>query len=185
MLSALLTTTLVFGTYEVPDHDRDPGAVLELLARVSETRIVALNPTERPQLLVFSNTSGTLRASAVVPGGAGAEYDFPRGTLDDLGLVLVARDASGARSTGRLSLGEMLLCEFELVWVESVDGCARAWGALPTGPVSIPAQQGAGFGFENLMTPSAPAPHVPVITPTDKPKGDLPPRIEPDPLPPV
>jgi hypothetical protein len=29
------------------------------------------------------------------------------------------------------------------------------------------------------------APHVPVVTPTDKPKGDLPPRIEPKPLPPV
>jgi len=27
--------------------------------------------------------------------------------------------------------------------------------------------------------------HVPVITPTDKPKGDLPPRIEPEPMPPV
>jgi len=27
--------------------------------------------------------------------------------------------------------------------------------------------------------------HVPVITPTDKPKGDLPPQIDPEPLPPV
>jgi len=59
----------------------------------------------------------------------------------------------------------------------------RAWGDLPSGPQPIPVQPGSGL--ESLMAPTAPATHVPVITPTDKPKGELPPRIEPDPLPPV
>ena len=185
MLSALFATSLFFGAYEVPEPTLESGAVLELMARVSETRIVALNPTGRAQLLVFSNSEGTLRSTAVVPPGAGAEYDFPRGTLDGLALALVIRDEHGVHSTGRLSLADMVRRDLDLVWVESVDGEARAWGDLPAGPTSIPVQNGSGSGLENLMAAPAPAPHVPVITPTDKPKGDLPPRIEPDPLPPV
>ena len=33
--------------------------------------------------------------------------------------------------------------------------------------------------------PASPSPHVPVVIPANKPKGDLPPRIELKPLPPV
>jgi len=185
MLSALFATSLIFGTYEVPEPAPESGAVLELMARVSATRIVALNPTERAHLLVFSNSEGTLRSTAVVPAGAGAEYDFPRGTLDGLGVALVTRDAGGVHSTGRLSLADMVRRNIDLVWIETVSGEAWAWGDLPAGPALLPVQPGSTPGFESLMAPSAPATHVPVITPTDKPKGELPPRIEPDPLPPV
>jgi len=184
MLSALFASSLVFGAYEVPAPAPESGAVLELMARVSATRIVALNPTERAHLLVFSNAEGTLRSTAVVPAGAGAEYDFPRGTLDDLAVALVTRDADGLHSTGLLSLAEMVRSDLDLVWVETVEGEARAWGDLPAGPVALPVLEGTG-GFESQMAPSTAPAHVPVITPTDKPKGELPPRIEPDPLPPV
>jgi len=185
MLPALLATTLsMFGAYDDLGAS-GAGGELELLARVSDTRLVALNPSDRPQLLIFTTESGAVSARAVLPAGAGLEYDFPRGTLHGLGLELVARDEGGLRSTGQLSLAGLVRGGYELVWMESAGDGLYAFGELPSGPVPIQATRDADSGLHILTAPSTPAPHVPVITPTDKPKGDLPPRIEPEPLPPV
>jgi hypothetical protein len=185
MLPVLLATTLSFGFYQDPGHAR-PEATLELLARVNETRLVALNPSTRPQLLVFSHRHGGAPTQVVVPAGGHLQYDFPHGTLNGLELELVARGEHGLRSSGELSLTGLVHGEFDLIWMETVDGSVHTWGQLPTGSALVPPQRDSDSGFLNLPAPSAPAaPHVPVITPIDKPKGDLPPRIEPEPLPPV
>ncbi len=184
MLSALLATSLVLGAFENTTATREDVA-LELLARVNATRLVALNPTARPQLLYFSERRGAVLARVVIPAGGSLEYDFPHGTLSGLEFELLARDRNGLRSSGRLPLTALVEGEFDLIWMESVGRSLHTWGELPTGPALVPATRAPGPGLELLVAPAALAPHVPVITPTDKPKGDLPPRIEPEPLPPV
>ena len=187
MVSVLLATSLSFGAYEAYDDSgaTREDAALELLARVSDTRLVALNPGTRPQLLVFSHPRGAVLTQVVIPAGGNLEYDFPHGTLNGLALELVARNERGLCSSGELSLTALVRGEFDLIWMESSERSIHTWGDLPTGPTLVPATRDSGSGFLSLSAPSAPAPHVPVITPTDKPKGDLPPRIEPNPLPPV
>jgi hypothetical protein len=181
MLSALLATSLAFSLHRDQDRETGPVAILELLAQVGETRFAASNPTWRPELLVFFDGDGAALAGLVLPAGGDARFAFPRGTLDWLGVALFTRDAGVVRTTGELVLSE--LTQFDLLWVESVEGRLHAWGALPSGFVHVPASNAGPLG--PVAPPPIAAPHVPVITPTDKPKGDLPPRIERKPLPPV
>jgi hypothetical protein len=185
MLSVLLATSLTFGFYEDPQVAVRDDAALELLARVSETRLVALNPSAHPQLLVFTAARGAVRTQVVLAAGDSLAFDYPSGTLQGLDLELVTRAENGLISSGELSLHSLVQAEFDLIWMESVGVRVHTWGELPTGPALIPPTRGSGTAFQPMSAPSVPAPHVPVITPTDKPKGDLPPRIEPEPLPPV
>ena len=102
MLPVLLATSLTLGSYPDPAPARE--ATLELLARVGETRLVALNPSARPQLLVFSDRRGGVQAEVVVPAGGHVQYDFPHGALSSLDVELVARGELGLSTTGPLSL---------------------------------------------------------------------------------
>ena len=108
--------------------------------------------------------------------------DFPRNTLAGTTLALVVMSPSGRLTSGAYSVDGILEGGFRAVWFESVGRTVHAWGELPTGPGYIAP---VASGLRAATVPVTPSVHVPVVIPANKPKGDLPPRIEPKPLPPV
>jgi hypothetical protein len=163
----------------------DPGqeAELELAAVLEAARLALVNPTHAPALVrVLDGRGSELETFAVAAYGERV-LDFPRNTLAGTTLALVVMSSSGRLASGAYSVDGILEGGFRAVWFESVGRTMNAWGELPTGPGYIePVPTSLGGAATAPVTPSV---HVPVVIPANKPKGDLPPRIEPKPLPPV
>ena len=163
----------------------DPGqeAELELAAVLETTRLALLNPTNAPALVrVLDGRGSELETFAVAAYGERV-LDFPRNTLAGTTLALVVASPSGRLASRAYSVDGILAGGFRAVWFESVGSAVYAWGELPTGPGYI---EPVAISLSGLVpAPITPVAHVPVVIPANKPKGDLPPRIEPKPLPPV
>ena len=178
MLSLILATSLFLGPAEEVANERGASPV-EFVARVTDQRLIAVNSSREAQLLLFRDREGGRRASSVIAAGGEIAFDFPGGTLNQLLLRVVSVGTGSVVSSAEYDLGALASGSFEFVWMESASGAVSAWGMSPVGPSYLPSTS------EPTITNQATAPHVPVITPTDKPNGDLPPRIEEKPLPPV
>jgi len=177
MLSVILASSLFLGP-----ADAAQAEAVQLVARVTEERFVAVNPSDRAQLLVFHDREGGRAARTIVAAGGEVAFDFPAGTLDSLLLHVVSPAERSATAAADYDLGSIAARGFQLFWTTREAANAHAWGVDPMNPdepVYVPAVAEPSFQSQAL------APHVPVITPTDKPKGDLPPRIDDKPLPPV
>lgn len=178
MLSLILASSLFLGPAEEVVNERGATPV-EFVAHITAERLVAVNSSSQVQLLLFEDRDGGRSASAVVAAGGEVSFDFPGGTLDQLMLRVVSVTGGSANSSARYDLGNVAERGFEFFWIESSGQRVSAWGMSAAGPAYLPTT-----GDPTLEAQPS-APHVPVITPTDKPKGDLPPRIEEQPLPPV
>jgi hypothetical protein len=156
----------------------------EVVARVTRTRLLAVNVSDRPQVLLFRNLDGALLASTVLPVGGELAQRFPEGTLERLTLELGSRRGSRALGSGRLPLGPLSHQTFETVWFHAGAGRLNAWG-LEHGTFTLLAPEGSSAGGTLNATAPVPPAHVPTVVPQDKSKGDLPPRLEQRHLPPI
>jgi hypothetical protein len=162
----------------LPDLGKE--AELELAAILETTRLALVNPTGAPALVRVLDDQGSALETLAVPAFGERVFEFPRHTLAGTSLAVVVASPSGRIASGVYSVDGMLAGGFRAVWFESVGIALNAWGELPTGPAFI-----APLQRIPLAAPVAPTFHVPVVIPANKPKGDLPPRIAPKPLPPV
>jgi hypothetical protein len=186
MLSALLLSAAIACNIDLATHN---GA-LELLVRVETSRFIAFNPTDRPELIVFSDATRGTRAEVVLAAYEEVEYRFLTRAIEGLEFEVVASDENGndlVRS-GCMSLESLRDHASEGVWIESSHGHAHAWSHHVVSWLAVDiSAANASNGPHSLCSPPLVlpvAPHVQVITPNADQQGDLPPELE-KPLPPV
>ncbi len=158
-------------------------ARVEIVARVGETRFLAVNPGERPQLLVFGDPVHGVRASLCLPPGGEIESRFPTSALEGVAFELVSWTPEGFTSSGAFWLDSLRDERFDAVLVAGSPNGTLTFGQRH-GSLQQLAPDCALTSLAATAPPSLPV-HVPVITPADKKTGDLPPRLEPKPLPPM
>ena len=124
--------------------------------------------------------------------GQDLSWNYPTQLLDGVRLE-VASWAQGAwRRSGTIAIDQLAARGTDAVWIQG-DAARTSWSEIGSAlfientgsslfPPSLPGASSAGSEGENALL--API-HVPVITPSDTPVGDVPPKIEDRPLPPV
>jgi hypothetical protein len=162
----------------------------ELVMLVTPTRFAAVNPTASSQLLIFREIVGGARASVLVPPGGDVDYAFASGTLHGLSLEVVSSVDGTQSTTSALALENLAAAEFEDVWVLSYLTHSHAWGELLgqfwlVSPIGSAFDDSAHSDCTEPDSSTLPLIHIPVVVPADKTQGDLPPRIEQEPLPAV
>ncbi len=171
---------------------------ITLSLRIEETELAAQSLTEVPLLLIFASEDQDMHTAFWLPPGARYEEEFPRGTLTGLVLEVLSVTDGGWTSTGSILLGDSLPLLTGGIWAldcghalaqpndEPLSAATPAGSTLPARFVMLTEQRenstgeqshGGDFHLSNL--------HVPVPTPTDKPKENKPPKLRPKPLPPV
>ena len=161
-------------------------APIEVCLHVGATSFRALNRGEQPLLLVF-HADGNV-ALQVLPAYAEVAWSFPRHALDGIAVEVASRRLGAWVSTGTLALGGLLVADEGELWITSTEDGASAYAVTASGLEPVAASAGALTSDDDAPLPGATGPgpmHVPVITPSDVPQGDLPPKIEEQPLPPV
>lgn len=157
---------------------------------ITTTQFRARSYSAVPHLFVFRETQTGRIALSTLRMGAELAFSFPPRALVDFQLEVVAFEHGAWKDTGAFELAPLATRAATLVWIRSSKTRAHAWleqdgtlALLATGPTLLPAsiEPASEHSAENLMAP----PHVPVITPTGRPKGDLPPKLEDHPLPPI
>jgi hypothetical protein len=164
-------------------------APVEVGISVTSTRFYARNFSDVNQVLLFQSGS-TVLWRTLAPGFDLA-WDFPTQLLTGIRLE-VASFADGAwRRTGTIALDELAARGTDALWIQG-DSTRTSWSEIgsalfveDTGtsifPATLPGDSSAGTTSEAMLAPV----HVPVITPSDVPQGDCPPKIEERPPPPV
>lgn len=162
-----------------------PAPSFDLALEVGATRLVAHNPSELPELVLISDPASRRRASFVVPARGRVELRFAAGSLHGLELRIGRRDDTGLHLSAAWSL-ERLADAGECVWFDVEQHPFHAWGRDARGSHVLTASEApAGPPPGSVCAPPPPASHVPVVSPHDARKPDLPPRLETKPLPPV
>jgi len=162
-------------------------AQVELVARLSENRMSAFNPGERPQLVILGEVDGTHRASTWIAPGGTFDARFPTSSLSRLALEVVSFGPDGVRSSGALAMAGLAAAGFDALWIETSPLGTQTWGRYGNQAVALAACSPGLSGLcSNAPRSSPPRPiHVPVVTPADRRNGDVPPRLEKKPLPPM
>lgn len=162
---------------------------VELVARVTATRFVAVNAGEHLLLLRFGSPRAGVVASRLLTPGAGMDEPFPLGTLEDLYFEVLVMNPKDPRSSGALSLEDMAVPRATL-WVEPHGHGLEAWLRSPDGDAHLLATFGSLAPVHPALRAQRlgkgpPLPHVPVPTPGEEAVGNRPPRLEKRPPPPV
>ena len=192
MITAALLTSLALTAGPGEDIALPERAALQV--EIGETHFMARSLVEAPLLLVFASEDGRLQTAFWLAAGGQYDEDFPRGTLAGLELEVVRPVAQGWLTSGAMDLDGKVLASASLTWVLE-SGRAVAFEGEGE-PLSVVTPAGSHLPPQlNLITsdrPAAPAQaeaseafHVPVVTPSKKPKGDKPPKLRKKPLPPV
>lgn len=147
-----------------------------LVLRLEETRLVAESRSLEPFVLVFSGPGHThLTARTVRPGATLIAQHAPHARVGVWLEVLSAQNGRLA-SSGTLALDD----RSGLLVFERFDGLAPSAlggeGELRRGPSLLP--------LPEMSVPSAPL-HVPIPSPDESSRGNTPPPVEKEPLPPV
>jgi len=157
---------------------------------VSSTRFYARNYSPDPQVFLFR--CGDSMAWRTVAAGCDIGWDFPTQLLTDVRLEVATWIDGVWHRSGTIALADVASRGLEAVWIQA-DASSTSWGQIgavllpeATGesmfPAELPSPTSVGTSGEDaLMAPT----HVPVITPSDVPQGDVPPKLEDRPLPPV
>ncbi|MCB9916063.1 MAG: hypothetical protein H6828_13115 [Planctomycetes bacterium] len=185
MISAALLTTLALTAGPGVDVQAPERAALGV--SVEATHITLVNTFEAPLLLVATSEDGRFQALHWLPAGGRYDEDFPRGTLHGLELEVARPLGQGWLTSGSLDLDPMALESAELWVLDCGHAVAREEGGASFSTVAprgshLPPQWHSVTADE--AQPAA-ACHVPVVTPSDEPKGDKPPKLRRKPLPPV
>ena len=193
MLCALFASAILA---IAPCADPAGAAATVLVARVTPSRLVAVNPSASAQLLVFRDARGFRRGMLALPPHGSLDHALPAGTLDSLTLEVVSRaipsnGGSPWRTSGELGLREIAAQRYDALWIEAAAGHNHVWGERGESFGSLAPQSERKSDATLHAECESPDPqavfsaHVPVVTPGDKSKGDLPPRLEKKPLPPI
>jgi hypothetical protein len=162
-----------------------PASELELVSTVGTSHLTLVNPTAWPALVLLGSDGRPLE-SVVVPSRGDRSFEFPRHTLAGTTLALVTVDPDGRpRRSGSYAVDDLISAGYRTVWFESTadlgQASVHAWGELAGGVEHVAPLEATGTV---TVPPPAPGPNVPVITPKKRPKGELPPRVDPLPPPP-
>lgn len=192
MLSSLLASLFFVATPSL-----DPLAVqvdsepMDVGITITATQFRARSYTAVPHLFVFREMQTGRIALSTLRMGAELAFSFPPHALVDFQLEVVAFERGAWKDTGALELAALAVNDLTLLWIRSTKTRAFAWldrdgelALLGSGTSLLPAalEPASEHSPENsLMAPA----HVPVITPSGRPKGDVPPKLEDGPLPPV
>jgi hypothetical protein len=166
------------------------AAPVDVGIAVTSTSFYARNYSGVNQVLLFES-NGTLLWRTLAPG-YDLSWDFPTQLLDGVRLEVASWTDGAWRRSGTIALDDVAARGIEALWVQG-DSVRTSWSEIGTSlfvedtgtslfPPSLPGDSSEGSGDENALL--APA-HVPVITPSDTPIGDVPPKIDERPLPPV
>ena len=176
MLSTLLVAAALCS---LPAEPPAPDAVLAV--RVTATRFVASNPTDRPELVLFTDGDRGHQAALVVPPRSTVDLRFPSSLLAQVEMQLVAPDPCGSQATAPVSLAQLASSGRDALFDLS-GGHAHVWLRGARRYELLEARPEGANAPHALCAPAAS--HVPVVTPYDGRRGDLPPRLE-KPLPPL
>jgi hypothetical protein len=193
MLPALFLATAAILAPEAPSvtlslPDPVPGE-LELLARATPTRFLAINATAHTELLVFADAHGPLAQLVLAPGGL-VDASFPEGTLDGMYFEVVVFDPAGWRKSGALELNRLDDEGVDALSIEVGATRSNAWLLDPSGRAPLnPVGELMPPSFDMLCAPPyqplvIDPMHVPVPMPVDTRQGDVAPKLNPS-LPPV
>lgn len=163
-----------------------------LVFEIDETHLSAQSRLDEPLLLIFSGDDPDLSTLFWLPAESRYDEHFQRGTLEGLRVDVLWLGAEGWTATGALDLPDGSASPSRLTvltsghaLVDEGDGNGQRL-AIAAGSLLPQAFQEVVSFPEDGRLLLAPAPrHVPVQTPTDKPRGDKPPKLEKKPLPPV
>jgi hypothetical protein len=194
LLATVLCTALPSSTpLDVPALSADGTIAADVGVHVTPTQLVARNFSSVPQLLAFRDAGSGLRALITLHSGGRLEFSYPREALELVQLEVLCERSGSWSTSGALDLGGTLACGEETFWIQQLHHHSCTWLQVGTqlalveaGPSLLPRalqreDEGAVDGFSASCAPT----HVPVITPGEKPRGDLPPKLERRPLPPV
>jgi hypothetical protein len=167
-----------------------PAAALQLVVRIEEGHFLAFNPTPLPELIEFTCDARGTRAVVVISAYEDVDFTFEPGAIDGVQMEVFADDLGTVEHSGRWSLEKLRDNAGNGAWIENSCGHAHTWASKDTAWYALESlgDDNSGSAHSLCMPPAIPpppAPHVPVITPDDSQYGDLPPRLESKPLPPV
>ncbi len=195
MITAAFLTALTLTAGSQTDEVRPVPERAALQVEIEETHFMVRSLAEAPLLLVFASEDSNLQTALWLPAGGQYDEDFPRGTLVGLQLEVARPTSHGWLTSGALALDSKAPLGAQLMWVldcghavtqegegESFSGITSEGSQLPAQLPTITVEE-AHAELENIEPHDAL--HVPVLTPTDKPKGDKPPVLRKKPLPPV
>lgn len=170
---------------------------VELVVVVTDTRLHAVNPTDRAQMILLGSERDGPLAAAVLPPFGELDRSFPAGSLDGLLIEFASHHRQGIRRTGALPLWAMTAPDVKAVVFHTQGGEGHAWLSrarglewLPPGGAMLPATGSMSPGGENptgqggsswATGPTGPPPqpplHVPGPTPAGRRKGNVPPKV--------
>lgn len=156
---------------------------------VTSTRFFARNFSGIQQVLLFES-GGRMLWRTLAPG-CDLTWEYPTQLLTGVRFEVASWTEGAWRRTGTFALDEVAARGTDALWIQG-DLSRTSWSEIgsalfveDTGtslfPSSLPGDTSEGSTEEALLAPV----HVPVITPSDVPTGDVPPEIEEPPLPPV
>lgn len=192
MMTATLFTSLALTAGLGGDAVLPERAALQI--EIGESHFMARSLTEAPLLVVFASEDDRVQTSFWLAAGGQYDEDFPRGTLAGLELEVARPIAQGWLTSGALDLDLEAPEGASRMWVLECGHAVTAEGEGET--LSVVAPAGSHLPPQlNLVTgeqvdaaakaEAHEAFHVPVVTPSEKPKGDKPPKLRKKPLPPV
>ena len=192
LFASVLCTALPSATpLEFPALAQDGRVAVQAGVHVTPTHLVARNYSNVPQLFVFVDVRNDQRSLRALGAGASLEYDYPREALENVRLEVLACDAGAWSFSGLLDLSGALSSGEQTLWFQNHAGRATTWLQNGTELVELhpdatvlPAPWHTSLDA-NLAAPACAPTHVPVVTPSNRPKGDAPPKLERRPLPPV
>jgi hypothetical protein len=162
---------------------------LSVSLHLEETRFAARSLSGAPMLMIVADRFHGIENALWLPPGATYNELFPRGTLDSLQLELLSITDGVWTSTGALFLSDFMPNGNGQLWVldcghvltqseeDAVLTVASPAGALLPSELNAMTDEfpahgestGVQLGVDGIQL------HVPVPTPTDKPKEDKPP----------
>lgn len=204
----MITATLLFGfglTLAPQDVDalgtlpEQVQSQVRVSLQLEETHFAATNFDSAPVLLVIASEDRRMQMAFWLPAGGSYVEDYARGTLRRLQIEVLSVNDSAWVSTGAYFLSDFMSRGSGALWILNCGHVVTRWGegealvaAAPSGSLLPPRVGSMAMGAqERHMAQTGngesgmDALHVPVPTPTDKPKKDKPPRKRHGQLPPV
>lgn len=177
---------------DVPAQRADGASAVEVGIHLTETQFSARSFSEVPQVLMFRCAESRVLVLQRLAPGSQVSWTFPRHALNGIELEVVSLENGAWHHTGAMPLSQVLDNGAENLWIQSAGAHSLAWMQIGTRlalfqseddllPSAIQALDGESATNASELAPT----HVPVITPSDKPTGDAPPKLEERPLPPV
>jgi hypothetical protein len=191
LFATVLCSTLPSPTaLEFPALQYDGRVAADVGVHVTPTRLVARNYSARPQVLAFVDAESGQCVLRPLGAGATIGFDYPTRALESVRIEVLAPALGGWCGSGVFDLSGALAHGPETFWIQTeVRGCSwvqsgRELERADASESVLPEELTSPLAASAAAPACAPA-HVPVVTPSDKPRGDAPPKLEDRPLPPV